>query len=189
MSKSDLKRKWQIALRRYIIEGRPAVEYAPYFGIHNIGFRRWIELSFKNGMTWSSFGKIWQLDHIVPVSLFNLDNEKDLFLCWNFINIKPSFRESSDTSHFDSNGVIEYFEVLYEKSGYNLAKEMVIKIKSVYKNQEYDIDHLVGFLVENKDFLNRVGRLSSLEMELINSGKGIDEAIKEAEDIRRLSSF
>jgi hypothetical protein len=189
MGMSDQKRKWQIALRRYIIEGRPAVEYAPYFGINSKGFRSWIELGFKPEMEWSNFGKVWQLDHIVPVSFFNSDSEKELCLCWNFINIKPSLREGLESPRFDSLITMEYFQKLYDKSGYYLAMEMVLKIKRINDKKILELDHLVNFLVQNKEFLNQVEGLSSLEMELINSGLDIHEAIKEAENIRRLSSF
>lgn len=186
---SDLKRKWQIALRRYIIEGRPAVEYAPYFGINFKGFRKWIELSFDPSMNWGNFGKAWQLDHIVPVSFFDLDNEKDLCLCWNFINIKPAVRESGEILVFDSSKAVAFFENLFIHSGYYMAQEMVNRIKGGKLYELPDISEQVSFLKENSAFLNQIEGLSSIEMELINKGMGLKEAIIEAENIRRLSAI
>ena len=81
------KRKWQIALRRYIIAGFKCFNYAPYFGIDAANFRKWIEIQFDKDTNWENFSKAWQFDHIVPVAYFNLKDEVDLKLCWNFINI------------------------------------------------------------------------------------------------------
>src|SRR5690606_15686008 len=81
------KRKWQIALRRYILESQPSTQYAPYFGITNEGFRSWISFQLVN-LTWEDFGKKWQLEHIVPFQYFDINNEEDLKLCWNYLNIR-----------------------------------------------------------------------------------------------------
>ena len=42
-------------------------------------------------MSYDNFGKTWGLDHIVPVHLFDLSNEDDLKLCYNYNNIMPMF--------------------------------------------------------------------------------------------------
>ncbi len=185
---ADIKRKWQIALRRYIIDGRPAVEYAPYFGIDNKGFRKWIELSFTPEMNWGNFGVVWQLDHVVPVSFFDLEIEKDLCLCWNFINIQPSIRLNGDAA-FNTSIAADYFERIYLKSGYYLAKEISNKITVGNKKEIPHIEKQVDFLIKNKDYLQQIEGLSTLEMELINKGMGLNEARIEAENIRRLSSI
>jgi hypothetical protein len=46
-------------------------------------------------MTMDNFGKIWGLDHIVPVDLFDLSNIDDKKLCYNFINIMPMFNNDN----------------------------------------------------------------------------------------------
>src|ERR1700733_6249523 len=82
------KRKWQIALRRYVLEQNKSSYYAPFFGIDSGNFRKWIELQFEKDMNWENFSLIWQFDHIIPVNYFDFTNKNDLRLCWNFINIK-----------------------------------------------------------------------------------------------------
>ena len=42
-------------------------------------------------MTLDNFGSDWGLDHIVPVDLFDLSNDEDLKLCYNFNNIMPMY--------------------------------------------------------------------------------------------------
>lgn len=85
---STEKRKWQVALRRYVVEKQPSMEYAPYFGIDIDGFRRWIQAQFPGEIGWEDFGEFWQLEHIIPLQYFDLSSEDDLRLCWHFTNIQ-----------------------------------------------------------------------------------------------------
>ena len=57
------KRKWQIALRRYVLEGNPSTRYAPYFGLDINTLRNWFELQFVEPMSWENFGTKWQFEH------------------------------------------------------------------------------------------------------------------------------
>lgn len=185
-----IKRKWQIALRRYIIEGRPAFEYAPYFGLDSKSFREWIEISFDSHMNWSNFGKLWHIDHIVPVSFFDLNSEKELCLCWNFINIHPSLRGAEDGYFFDSAKAISFFDSLYQKSGYYLAGELVYKIKAIVESGKIpEITKKTDFLNKKKEYLAQLEGFSAVEMELINKGMRPEEAAEEAKNIIRLSSL
>ena len=38
------KRKWQLAFRRYVLEGTPSEAYAPYFGIDRVQLRKHAQL-------------------------------------------------------------------------------------------------------------------------------------------------
>ena len=66
------KRKWQIALRRYVLEKNKSSQYARYFGLPIYMFRNWIELQFDESLNWDNFSTAWQFDHIVPIALFDL---------------------------------------------------------------------------------------------------------------------
>lgn len=61
---------------------KPSIEYlgcsAEYFIEH-------IEKQFKDGMTWDNI----HLDHIKPVSKFDLDDEEEFLLCCNYKNFQP----------------------------------------------------------------------------------------------------
>lgn len=53
-------------------------------------FIKHIEKQFTEGMTWENYGKKgWQVDHIKPVSKFNLLDEKELRLCFHYKNLQP----------------------------------------------------------------------------------------------------
>ncbi|MFI5132361.1 MAG: hypothetical protein ACHQFX_20330, partial [Chitinophagales bacterium] len=64
------KRKWQISLRRYVIDKSPCPLYAPYFGLDIENLRKWFEMQFSDNIAWGDFGKKWQFDHIIPVTYF-----------------------------------------------------------------------------------------------------------------------
>jgi len=49
-----------------------------------------LEKQFKKGMSWDNYGK-WHIDHIKPVSAFNIVNIKDKEFkdCWTLSNLQP----------------------------------------------------------------------------------------------------
>ena len=82
------KRKWQIALRRYVLEKQACVLYAPYFGLDIISIRKWFEMQSPVGLGWDDFAKNWQFEHIVSVAYFDFGLAELLTLCWTFTNIR-----------------------------------------------------------------------------------------------------
>src|SRR5687767_12045954 len=82
------KRKWQINLRRYVIDQSPCPLYAPYFGLDIKNLRSWFEYQFTEDISWDDFGKKWQLDHVIPVTYFEHSQEDELKMCWNFTNLR-----------------------------------------------------------------------------------------------------
>lgn len=51
-------------------------------------FKLWLEMHFKEGMTWTNQGA-WHLDHILPLSHFNLTDRQELLKACHFTNIQP----------------------------------------------------------------------------------------------------
>lgn len=53
-------------------------------------FKIYIENKFQPGMTWENYGRYgWHLDHIKPLSKFDLSNRKQLLIACNYKNIQP----------------------------------------------------------------------------------------------------
>lgn len=49
-----------------------------------------LESQFSAGMTWENYGKTgWHVDHIVPLSAFDLTNPEQVKLACNFKNLQP----------------------------------------------------------------------------------------------------
>src|SRR5690606_10922137 len=94
------KRKWQIALRRYVLERNKSSFYAPYFGLDSEKFRNWIERQFDADLNWENFSSAWQFDHVVPLAYFDFSAEEDLRLCWNFTNIRIEKLDAAQKQSF-----------------------------------------------------------------------------------------
>ena len=50
-----------------------------------------IENQFIEGMNFENYSE-WEIDHIKPISLFNLNNENELLECFNYKNLQPLWR-------------------------------------------------------------------------------------------------
>ena len=175
------KRKWQIALRRYILEGKWGSAYAPYFGLDTLHFRKWIELQFDEEMQWDTFSETWQFDHIVPVAYFDFDKEADLRLCWNFINIRveKTNQNKNRGNRIDVLGAKAYFEALYARTQYAICKDMILKIEEVELSEIKSTEELEGFIVKNKEWIDTISGFSAYEYSRLNEGISIEKIVEE----------
>lgn len=48
-----------------------------------------IEKQFKRGMSWDNYGSKWHVDHIAPLSYFDMSNPDDQRRAWNWQNLRP----------------------------------------------------------------------------------------------------
>jgi hypothetical protein len=54
----------------------------------------YLEAKFKDKMTWENYGE-WHVDHIIPVSSFNLLDEEEQKKCFNYTNLQPLWAEEN----------------------------------------------------------------------------------------------
>jgi len=181
------KRKWQIALRRYVIAKNPCFEYAPYFGLDINSIRKWFEYQFAPGIDWENFGTNWQFDHIVPVVYFDFSVEAELRLCWNFTNIRVEALHLNKNrgSRLDVLAAKSYFKELYEKTGYQKCNKLLQKIDTIELSELLSTEGQQAFINENRDYLDMIEGYTSFEFQLINSGRSIEEVKKEIEFIKK----
>lgn len=64
--------------------------------------KRHIESQWKEGMNWDNHGlwKIgepmtWHIDHIIPCDFFDLTDNKQLFICFNWKNLRPEWADKN----------------------------------------------------------------------------------------------
>ena len=50
-----------------------------------------IEKQFKADMTWENHGKIWHIDHIIPISYFDMSNTTEQILAFHWGNLQPLY--------------------------------------------------------------------------------------------------
>lgn len=181
------KRKWQINFRRYVLEKSPCPSYAPYFGLDIASIREWFACQFVEGLNWDNFGKAWQFEHVVPLTYFDHADDKDLRLCWNFLNLRvePLETEGKRGQRLDLLGASRYFAEVYTKTGYAVAGELLEKVKQIEEEEWQNASSQQAFLQANKEYLTQVGHYSAFEFELLNHGRSIEEVNKEAEMLRK----
>lgn len=181
------KRKWQIALRRYLLEGGRSSFYAPYFGIDIAGFREWIEFQFDANINWNNFGEAWQIDHIVPLAYFDFDSEEDLKLCWNFLNIRveKTGTKEKERNRVDIIGAKYYYQALYNMTEYIICKNMIQKIEAIEASEAGINEKQRNFLIENRNRLKHLCQFSSYEYDQLNTGINLDTVINERELLKK----
>ena len=175
------KRKWQITLRRYVVEQSACPAYAPYFGLDITRLRNWFECQFTANLSWDNFGESWQFSHIIPLSYFDQSNNEDLRLCWNFINLRVEPIQSQDTGKYplDILGAKQYLTGLYAVSGYPPAKELAERLARIEKSQLDTTQPQQQFISNQKDYLAEIQNYQAFEFELLNHGHSIAEIDKE----------
>lgn len=121
-----LKKKYQIAIRRFYYMNFTSKKIDELTSSSKDNFKAHINRFLLPKMTNENFGKIWSLDHIVPVELFDLDNEIEIKVCYHYINYMPMFNEDNRIK-----GCSIHFSK--EKMQSLLLQETDEKVKSIIK--------------------------------------------------------
>lgn len=184
------KRKWQINFRRYVLLQNPAPFYAPYYGLDIKKMRQWFEYQFKEGVSWETFGKNWQFDHIIPVTYFDFSKEEDLKMCWNFTNIRVEiFQQNKDGGNsVDILSSKNYFQDLYNKTGYEMCYKLLKKVEEIEISEILSTKAQQAFINKHKDYLKLIEGYSVFEYELLNTGRSLEDVKREMELFKNLGN-
>ena len=66
-----------------------------YLGVQLRYFKKYLEHKFKPGMTWENFGKIWHIDHIIPISMVDTSKEENIKFVFHYRNLQPMFAKDN----------------------------------------------------------------------------------------------
>jgi hypothetical protein len=184
------KRKWQIALRRYVLEKHKSSYYAPFFGLDIEMFREWIAYQFDEDLNWDNFSDAWQFDHIVPIAYFDFGQKEDMRLCWNFTNIRveKTLSEGDRSTRLDALTAKTYFKTLYERTGYPLCQKMIEKINLIEASQLTSSEKMQQFLLDNKAYLDSVRDFTSAEYDRLNTGTSLEELLFELNFLKKFGT-
>lgn len=84
-----LKHNLRVDFGDFIRRGTKVKSVIKLIGCEINDFRIYLENQFDLKMNWDNYGSYWHLDHIVPQSLFNHLNQKEIELCYNYHNFQP----------------------------------------------------------------------------------------------------
>ncbi len=91
-----LRARTRFALKAQSAE--KAITSCELLGCSFVFFREWIERQFSDGMTWENWGKgdgKWNLDHIRPVSSFDLVDPEQQKMCFHYTNVRPLWAQEN----------------------------------------------------------------------------------------------
>lgn len=60
-----------------------------YIGCSYEFLKKWFEFNFDNKMSWGNRGSYWHIDHIKPCNSYDLTNQEDIYVCYNWRNLRP----------------------------------------------------------------------------------------------------
>jgi hypothetical protein len=79
-----------------IFGGKEFTEYFEHLADCKMDFvKKWLESNFEPGFTWGNHGLIWHIDHITPVSYYDLTDKDQLLFCFHWSNIRPCTKEEN----------------------------------------------------------------------------------------------
>lgn len=56
----------------------------------------WLEFNMSDEIKWDNYGKVWQIDHTIPINLWNIENEGEMLLCFSWMNLMPMIKEMNN---------------------------------------------------------------------------------------------
>lgn len=69
-----------------------------------------IEKQFTPEMSWSNRGSYWELDHIIPVNTFNLQDKAEFKICWSLANLRPLEKIANRRRPKDGSDIPQYIQ-------------------------------------------------------------------------------
>ena len=76
---------------KYAFKSQNIVKPISLLGCANQFFRKWIIHQLYGNMSSENYGKIWSLEHCLPLSKINLSNENELNKYTNWVNIRRMY--------------------------------------------------------------------------------------------------
>ena len=121
-----------------VISGK-TTSYQSYIGCDVEFLKLWLEYRFDEQMTWDNLGVYWQIDHILPINLFDFTNDRDKYICFHWTNLQPlptyENRSKSDKLmlHYYFNNIVSIvrFNDKYKKFlGYQSIRESLCWLRA-----------------------------------------------------------
>ena len=84
-----LKKILRSRLARVLKGLKKSEQTLEYTGLDLDTLRLWIEYQFDENMNWDNQGTYWDIDHVTPCSSFDFTDEKQIYNCFNWQNLRP----------------------------------------------------------------------------------------------------
>ena len=90
-AKGRLSSNISVRLRQSLLGSKANRHWEELVGFTVDQLRIHLEKRFKPGMTWENYGTFWQVDHKIPIAVFNYEKPEDIDfrICWSLKNLQP----------------------------------------------------------------------------------------------------
>ncbi len=146
----NIKKRLSLNLRRFVRGERMKLdnydnEILRYIFLSRTDFREYIEHQFLDGMEWENYCIEWEIDHIVPISLFDMEEVDDLKICWHYLNLMPMWRkdnvEKANSLYFAKIEIQKRCSILLNNEVLLELNERIIE-DDIHKKYNYDLEFL-----------------------------------------------
>ena len=52
-------------------------------------------INFYSKISWDNYGKLWDMDHVIPTSILDFTNENNIKFCYNWVNFRPLLKKDN----------------------------------------------------------------------------------------------
>lgn len=112
-AKEIIKRRFQKLVKGV---GHGSARMMKLIGCSPQELRSWIEGQWEEWMTWDNLGPprlgYWQVDHIIPCSWFDQEDQQDLEVCWHYLNLRPLCAVENNARRDNPSKLLETIEAL-----------------------------------------------------------------------------
>ncbi len=126
-------------LHRYVrariwiaLNGKNTKHTIEYLGTTRIDYLDWL-LNNNNNYNLDNHGPVWHIDHVIPLSHFDLSNEEEQLIAFNWRNTMPLDAKENlkKNNRIDTTQIIEHLKKLEE---YHTHKNIIMpeKFKNLY---------------------------------------------------------
>ena len=120
------------------------------FGCSKHEMKDWLESQFGDEYNWDTYGKDWQIDHVVPISFFNITDGDEQLLCFNWTNLRPlhSSKNGSKSSKVLANDILQHIQTLKKFPRYqtNYENSWWRRVELRYGNNPQDDEDFISLL-------------------------------------------
>jgi hypothetical protein len=81
-------------IRRFLKNGARLESTAELVGCSRQDLMAWLASKFKKGMSWNNYGE-WHIDHIMPLAVFDLKDERQRKMANHFTNLQPLWADEN----------------------------------------------------------------------------------------------
>lgn len=110
----------------------------------------WLESQFGDEYSWDNYGKDWHIDHVVPISFFNITDPNEQLICFNWTNLRPLHATSnvSKSCKVLEDDILQHIQTLKQFPRYqaNYENSWWRRVELRYGNNPQDDGDFVNHL-------------------------------------------